>query len=329
MQVVPVFGASFMIYVPIIMIIVALITLFDGFSKLLSFLRIESDDSGNCCRRGPLSEEEEARLKSGTAIIASELRQASVRHQELVSKLAQNKQTDSSHGGGVVTTPVGKHRTPSSYVNLKTAPEDEEDDEEDDEHEYSFEFGGGGGDKRHQSSALPTDEDEDDDTSFNGYGGRKSVYSSSLSANKTKGVIASSADRNELMGKGASRQPQRQQSTANPLVSRESLERDKAATASPAVKGAAPVAVNSPSLLGGWFGGAAKPPPQTILGTQQQNGSNSTVKETKPRPTAVTSPRSAAKPAATAAPAPTVRRSDMFALDDEDDSRYRGRYSDF
>lgn len=48
-QVVPVFGASFTVYVPIIMVLVALISLFDVFSRVLAFLGIESDDGGKCC----------------------------------------------------------------------------------------------------------------------------------------------------------------------------------------------------------------------------------------------------------------------------------------
>jgi hypothetical protein len=48
-QVVPVFGTSFTVYVPIIMVLVALITLFDVFGRTLAFLGIESDDCGKCC----------------------------------------------------------------------------------------------------------------------------------------------------------------------------------------------------------------------------------------------------------------------------------------
>jgi hypothetical protein len=48
-QVVPVFGTSFTVYVPVIMVLVALVTLFDVFGRVLALLGIESDDCGRCC----------------------------------------------------------------------------------------------------------------------------------------------------------------------------------------------------------------------------------------------------------------------------------------
>lgn len=42
---VPVFGTSFTIYVPIVMILIAIITFFDGFARILNLLGIESEES--------------------------------------------------------------------------------------------------------------------------------------------------------------------------------------------------------------------------------------------------------------------------------------------
>lgn len=45
METIPVFGTSFTIYIPILMILIAIITLFDGFARLLNLLGIESEES--------------------------------------------------------------------------------------------------------------------------------------------------------------------------------------------------------------------------------------------------------------------------------------------
>mmetsp|Transcript_12215 Transcript_12215/g.18316 ORF Transcript_12215/g.18316 Transcript_12215/m.18316 type:complete len:780 (+) Transcript_12215:39-2378(+) len=85
-ETVPVFGASFTVYVPLIMVLVALITLFDGLARLLKFIGVETEDSldlnGCCCsgvtKQGLLSVEDEEKIRLGKSIITSEIKQEAI-----------------------------------------------------------------------------------------------------------------------------------------------------------------------------------------------------------------------------------------------------------
>lgn len=44
-DIVPVFGTSFTVYVPLLMIVIAITTFFDGFARFLNFIGIESEES--------------------------------------------------------------------------------------------------------------------------------------------------------------------------------------------------------------------------------------------------------------------------------------------
>jgi hypothetical protein len=46
-EIVPVFGTSFTVYIPILMIVISLITWFNGFSRIMRFIGIETDESSS------------------------------------------------------------------------------------------------------------------------------------------------------------------------------------------------------------------------------------------------------------------------------------------
>jgi hypothetical protein len=90
MQIIPVFGTSFTVYVPIIMSIIAIITLIDGFSRLLKLLGIETEDSltstavcGFFRQDSDMDTELLEKCKSGQMIIANELRQLDIAQEAL------------------------------------------------------------------------------------------------------------------------------------------------------------------------------------------------------------------------------------------------------
>eukprot|EP01036_Dinobryon_divergens_P028351 gene28351-37283_t len=79
METVPVFGASFTVYVPIVMVLVALITLFDGLPRILKLIGVETEDSptlSGCwaTKNGLLAVEDEERIRLGKAVIMSEIK---------------------------------------------------------------------------------------------------------------------------------------------------------------------------------------------------------------------------------------------------------------
>jgi hypothetical protein len=83
---VPVFGTSFQVYVPIFMVIVAIFTMFNLFTRILAIFGVESDEptSGFCCfrfsRQGHtlLSEEDMERYETGKKLIMNELRSPAI-----------------------------------------------------------------------------------------------------------------------------------------------------------------------------------------------------------------------------------------------------------
>eukprot|EP01039_Chlorochromonas_danica_P008285 gene8285-9135_t len=114
-EIIPVFGTSFTVYVPIIMIIIALITLFDGFGRMLALIGIDSEDSvygGACCswrRKSQGEDDMDASLlekyNAGKQIIANEIRQLALANDSLAKARA-------TLGGG--RTLLGTSDTPDS-----------------------------------------------------------------------------------------------------------------------------------------------------------------------------------------------------------------------
>ena len=91
---IPVFGTSFAVYIPLIMIIVALLTFFDGFSRLIALIGIEWEDntsttstSGStmCCNTSSTAENENTmnpvlleKIRTGKLIVGNELKQRQI-----------------------------------------------------------------------------------------------------------------------------------------------------------------------------------------------------------------------------------------------------------
>mmetsp|Transcript_5899 Transcript_5899/g.13016 ORF Transcript_5899/g.13016 Transcript_5899/m.13016 type:complete len:780 (-) Transcript_5899:165-2504(-) len=82
MELIPVFGTSFAVYIPLIMLLVALLTLFDGYGRIVKLLGVEMEDSpsrgnGLSCLCGPDPDDPqlEEQLRTGKLIITNELKQ--------------------------------------------------------------------------------------------------------------------------------------------------------------------------------------------------------------------------------------------------------------
>lgn len=82
---VPVFGTSFSVYIPILMIIVALMTVLNVYAHLMRIVGIESEDSIQitnifsfvCWKKGtmvPLNDEELEKYEAGKKLVANEIR---------------------------------------------------------------------------------------------------------------------------------------------------------------------------------------------------------------------------------------------------------------
>jgi hypothetical protein len=91
-ELIPVFGSSFLIYVPIIMIIVSLLTLFNGYAKLFRFFGVETEEASTShifsCKKLELVDEELEQYNSGKAIVSSEMKRLNqLDSQQDISKL--------------------------------------------------------------------------------------------------------------------------------------------------------------------------------------------------------------------------------------------------
>lgn len=82
-EIVPVFGTSVTVYMPIMMIIVAALTFFNFFGRLLRVIGVESEESalgsvfyciGASGRTAVLSEEDTERLDAGKKLVCTELK---------------------------------------------------------------------------------------------------------------------------------------------------------------------------------------------------------------------------------------------------------------
>lgn len=76
---IPVFGTSFNVYVPLTMILVALITFFNGYARLWRLVGVESEEvhsSQVCCcgEPGELSQDETAQINAGKVLVQGERR---------------------------------------------------------------------------------------------------------------------------------------------------------------------------------------------------------------------------------------------------------------
>jgi hypothetical protein len=99
--IIPVFGASFTVYVPIVMIIIAIISLFNGFSRFLSIIGMESEDNLDsdvefinsiCCSKNNIDDtNDNEKLKNGKRLVENAFR----KHNGLVSNKDKDCKTPS------------------------------------------------------------------------------------------------------------------------------------------------------------------------------------------------------------------------------------------
>lgn len=183
------------------MVIVALITFFNGFSRLLALFGIESEETGGglCCgKRGENSPEVEEKLRAGQAIVAAELKRAQAARQQLVNAISISK-TKTAAGGGK-----------STYVNLDTSPPDEES-------------------QHHKSEDGQEDYQEEEEEEESKYSFNSSInkYKPTLDFDEETGAIrkpcATSGASSSYFAKGSkavTKQPSAAESTKNPLVSK-------------------------------------------------------------------------------------------------------------
>lgn len=189
-EIVPVFGTSFTIYVPIIMTIIALITLFDGFARILQFLGIETEDAlvqtngfcGMFRKKQEMDQELLEKCNNGKSVIASEIRAMNLLHEKLKRNRTTGADTNpgresftstSSNSNNIISAikeSVVKSTTGKPhYSNIEfTKPSSIDDD---DDLENSFE------NTQRYSGGFVRLGDDDDDL------GGGSIFSSSLAGN--------------------------------------------------------------------------------------------------------------------------------------------------
>lgn len=124
-EIIPVFGTSFTTYVPIIMIMIALITLFDGFARILKMLGVETEDAltptnGFCGffrrREDEMDTELLEKCKSGKMIVANELKQLAIAHEALrKNRAAIDTRREQSQAEVQAANTSGKSKTSSHH----------------------------------------------------------------------------------------------------------------------------------------------------------------------------------------------------------------------
>ena len=86
---IPVFGSSFIVYVPILIIFVAFISLFNCMSRLLRFVGVESDDAYSyykcCSSKSKMSEDDQNIYESGKKLVSSAIRLMARGKEETIS----------------------------------------------------------------------------------------------------------------------------------------------------------------------------------------------------------------------------------------------------
>jgi hypothetical protein len=77
-ELIPVFGSSFLVYVPIIIILVSLVTLFNGFARLSRLFGIETEELSSSkiffCQKVEVLEEDREQYNAGTSVVFTELK---------------------------------------------------------------------------------------------------------------------------------------------------------------------------------------------------------------------------------------------------------------
>jgi nitrogen fixation/metabolism regulation signal transduction histidine kinase len=172
-ELIPVFGNSFTVYVPIIMSVVALITLFDGLSRILKLFGIETEDSVQsvCLFSNTLSEEDEEKIKNGTAIILAELKQEAKLYNKAKSQLPKDEPVTTNYANTLlaksIVPPVEKsvsgiRSITREYTNLysETIDEDNEFCEDNDNDSGTIDFTKFIEDEESQSPIKRTKSDE-------------------------------------------------------------------------------------------------------------------------------------------------------------------------
>ena len=117
---IPVFGTSFIVYVPILIIFIALITLFNCMSRLLRFVGVESEDAfsvNRCCTSKILSDEDSILYDSGKKLVSSAQRLMARGKEEIISPAHEN---------------TGRQKLREKYESIHKSI-DENDNDDDDE----------------------------------------------------------------------------------------------------------------------------------------------------------------------------------------------------
>lgn len=108
---IPVFGTSFAVYIPLIMLIVALLTLFDGFGRIVKILGIEWEDASSDSHSGlsctcrdrdkeiELDPQMQEKIRTGKLIVSNEIKQRRAAEQMLEGR-NKNAHGAGSTGGG-------------------------------------------------------------------------------------------------------------------------------------------------------------------------------------------------------------------------------------
>lgn len=110
MTMVPVFGTSFQVYIPIVTILVSLLTVFNVNARVLHLIGVESDDlyvksfnCSPCCRsrtKVALNDEDQERYELGKKLVASELRSSALATSKAQQTLNSTPKSQShSHPG--------------------------------------------------------------------------------------------------------------------------------------------------------------------------------------------------------------------------------------
>ena len=133
-----VFGSSFTVYVPAIMTLVALITLFDGFTRILLLFGIESEHSPapcKCSRKGIPSPEEDEKLRAGQSLIMNELKKNAFKSNEDHSTHSENISPMINQTPIIINNLTITNRHPSSYSTIHSSRDIHDDDDLDDDDE--------------------------------------------------------------------------------------------------------------------------------------------------------------------------------------------------
>ena len=173
MNMVPVFGTSFAVYIPIVMIVVALMTVLNFNTYILRLIGVESDDayvqtgcfSSKCCRTRTevaLHDEDLERYEAGKKLVSSELRSLalSLSNSTSTSSSLKSSQSQFSHKSSLSSRNVHNTRDDNSscLTNIEKGEspylDEETNDSTDDDPEIEVNFSTDGRrDNGHKKSA--------------------------------------------------------------------------------------------------------------------------------------------------------------------------------